>query len=220
MKQKIKNIALILSVLIISLMVGFVFADWQEPASSPPGGNVSVPINVGSTGQTKSGALTVQGDFTAPIFYDADNSSYYVNPAGNSLLGGDLSVTGTTTATGGITLGGEHRTSWPTSALTFVELAGGEDYTPTTASTWEDWDISGIVPVGTKYVLVHMSNTANNSWNYGARKNGSSLNRIVNLGPYSHANWTTEVDENRVIEIYGTRDPPTSNYFNILGYWK
>jgi hypothetical protein len=32
---------------------------WTEPASSPPGGNVPVPLNTGSTSQTKAGALTV-----------------------------------------------------------------------------------------------------------------------------------------------------------------
>jgi hypothetical protein len=44
-------------------LAGFVAyaAVWQEPASSPPGGNVPSPINVGPAAQTKQGDLTVGG---------------------------------------------------------------------------------------------------------------------------------------------------------------
>lgn len=36
---------------------------WTEPASAPPTGNVSAPVNVGATSQYKSGALGVGGVF-------------------------------------------------------------------------------------------------------------------------------------------------------------
>ena len=38
---------------------------WTEPTQAPPAGNVSAPINTGSTTQTKSGDLTVQGKLEA-----------------------------------------------------------------------------------------------------------------------------------------------------------
>jgi len=79
----------------MSLAVSHALGAWQEPSSSPPGGNVSAPGNISSTGQTKSGALTVQGNLTAPIFYDSDNTDYYVNPAGQTVLAGDVGI-GTT----------------------------------------------------------------------------------------------------------------------------
>jgi len=87
MKSKFKKISFIISIVLMSLAVSYTLGAWQEPTSSPPEGNVSAPINISSTAQTKSGGLTLQGDFTAPIFYDADDSSYYVNPAGESVVG-------------------------------------------------------------------------------------------------------------------------------------
>ena len=56
--MKFKTILLSVAVLLISLGIGLVFAAWQEPTASPPGGNVEAPINVSSTGQTKTGNLT------------------------------------------------------------------------------------------------------------------------------------------------------------------
>jgi len=91
--ERSKNIALVIGVLIMGFAVSFVFAVWTEPSASPPDGNVSAPVNVSDIGQTKTGALTVQGDFTAPIFYDTV-SAYYVNPSGSSNLSGNLTIGG------------------------------------------------------------------------------------------------------------------------------
>lgn len=38
---------------------------WTEPSQAPPLGNVSAPVNTGSTAQIKSGDLTVQGKLEA-----------------------------------------------------------------------------------------------------------------------------------------------------------
>jgi len=111
------------------------------------------------------------------------------------------------------------------SGLTFTELAGGEDKTVATANTWEDWDISAIVPAGTVAVLVLIVSIggAATSGSAGARKNGSALARLhdVNTTTASAERSATciltEVDANRIIEIYA---PDTSKYqFNIVGYW-
>lgn len=39
---------------------------WTGPTATPPGGNVSAPINVGTTAQYKSGALSIGGLLQAP----------------------------------------------------------------------------------------------------------------------------------------------------------
>ena len=102
--QKTKSLALIFGVLTMSFLVGYlVFAVWTEPASPPPDGNVPAPINIGSTQQWKEGGLGVgtktfdlsSGQIAASIFYDKDNSSWYVNPAGTSVLSGNVGI-GTT----------------------------------------------------------------------------------------------------------------------------
>ena len=98
--RKTKNIALILGVLVMSFAVGYLAIAWTDaPTGIPPDcpsgySGCDAPIHVGGTGQTKSGALTVQGDFTAPVFYDANDSLFYVNPAGASNLG-SLKIGGT-----------------------------------------------------------------------------------------------------------------------------
>ena len=103
----------------------------------------------------------------------------------------------------------------------FVELIGTEAHA-TTTDNWEDWDISGIVPAGTKYVLVLMFILDNAARTFGARKNGSGLERKITvnmgLGLVEAMVWPTECDSNRVIEII---DASATNPvdFGILGYW-
>jgi hypothetical protein len=57
--QKTKSIALILGVLAMSFLVGYLVLAWTEPTTTPPGGNVPAPLNVGSVDQIKSGGLSV-----------------------------------------------------------------------------------------------------------------------------------------------------------------
>ena len=90
--KSLKPALLSASVIIMSLAASLIFADWQEPAVAPPSGNVSAPVNVSGTGQAKAGALTVQGNLTAPIFYDFNDSNYYINPAGQTSLSGPVGV--------------------------------------------------------------------------------------------------------------------------------
>lgn len=56
--------------LALGITIGFALATdatvvyaWTGPTASPPNGNVPAPLNVGSTAQTKSGALTISGVF-------------------------------------------------------------------------------------------------------------------------------------------------------------
>src|SRR3989338_8086790 len=52
-----KEFLKIVGVLAIAVPAVVLFAAWQEPSVSPTGGNVDVPLNVGATGQGKSGGL-------------------------------------------------------------------------------------------------------------------------------------------------------------------
>lgn len=55
--QLTKSFALVVSVLAISLSLSHFVLAWTEPTVVPPSGNVATPLNVGATGQTKSGGL-------------------------------------------------------------------------------------------------------------------------------------------------------------------
>ncbi|MCX6764271.1 MAG: hypothetical protein NTU58_01010, partial [Candidatus Nealsonbacteria bacterium] len=52
-----KLIPLVLGVLVISFVLSFWAVAWTEPQENPPDGNASSPLNVGSSGQTKTGWL-------------------------------------------------------------------------------------------------------------------------------------------------------------------
>ena len=109
------------------------------------------------------------------------------------------------------------------SGLIFTELAGAENHQVTNTNTWEDWDLSAIVPAGAVAVLVEIYLQFNSNQVSGARKNGSALARYQSTGTpsttvVSFRNLVTEVDDNRIIEIYGS--VASSNLtFSILGYW-
>jgi len=89
-----KALALVSSVLVLSLSAGYIALAWTEPTGTMPV-TVAAPLNTGGVAQTKTGALALTGNLTAPIFYDADDpaSTYYVNPSGQTVLAG-LGVNG------------------------------------------------------------------------------------------------------------------------------
>ena len=55
----------ILLALILSIGISYAYAAWSPPTSSPTLGNTDAPVNVGTAGQTKSGALTIGQLLTA-----------------------------------------------------------------------------------------------------------------------------------------------------------
>jgi hypothetical protein len=97
---KPKSIALILGVLAMSLLAGYLVLAWTDPTAVPPGGNIASPINIGSVQQWKEGGLGIgtktfdlaSGQTAASIFYDKDNSSWYVNPAGTSIFSTSIGI--------------------------------------------------------------------------------------------------------------------------------
>ena len=86
-KFHFQSFSLFLSVFILITFFGFLFA-WTGPTSLPPGSNIPSPINLGTSDQSKAGRLS------ATEFYDTDNSSFYINPSGDSMISGMLSLGG------------------------------------------------------------------------------------------------------------------------------
>jgi len=103
-------------------------------------------------------------------------------------------------------------------AITYTELAGAETGVSVVGS-WEDWDLSAIVPAGTKYVLIYVRNNYTGALSHGVRKNGSALNRRIYLGATCGATLLTECDVNRVVERYNAGTSTGHAYFSVWGYW-
>lgn len=73
--------------IIIATGVQFVFS-WTgpNPNLAPPNGNTDAPINVSAVDQTKAGSLTLGESVLSPIFYDANDTGYFLDPNGMSYL--------------------------------------------------------------------------------------------------------------------------------------
>jgi len=65
------------------LTTSFLVYSWVEPTVTMPG-SYTVPINTSGTAQTKT------GEFGASTFVDADDSNYYLNPSGSSVVSGKI----------------------------------------------------------------------------------------------------------------------------------
>ena len=125
--------------------------------------------------------------------------------------------------------GDTHIFSYDTSGITIasgLEINGGgttftETMTTTKAATgsgsWEDWDISALVPVGTRYVDVQVLNTASSTQNAGVRENGSSVVRYQAGKNYAIAPFKVAVGSSLTIEIYAQDN--AGQYFYITGYY-
>ena len=97
--------------------------------------------------------------------------------------------------------------------LEYTELVS-TTHVVTNNNTWEDWDVSGIVPAGTTEVELWINLLTGG--NYGARKNGSALNRYFEWSVA--AGWITmwvPLDSSRICEIYA---PNTASTFQVIGY--
>lgn len=98
---------------LVVVVVTFVADAFTEPTQVPPGGNVSAPLNTSATTQTKTGKLLFPWsedsdqpgyyvdpganswlyrlysyDVRSDIFYDRNNTNYFLEPEGVSRLSG------------------------------------------------------------------------------------------------------------------------------------
>lgn len=84
--QKTKSIALILGVLAMSFLVGYLVLAWTEPTTTPPGGNVPAPLNVGNVGQSKVGGLILNtGGAPIGLIVDKGNVGIGITNPGEKL---------------------------------------------------------------------------------------------------------------------------------------
>ncbi len=71
------------------LAASIIVYSWTEPTVMPS--SYSPPINTSATAQTKT------GEIGASVFRDADDSNYYINPSGDSIISGDITTSGNVT---------------------------------------------------------------------------------------------------------------------------
>jgi hypothetical protein len=210
------------------LLAGYAVFAYTPPTQAPPAGNVAAPINTGPSNQTKTGGtLNVFG-----LWVDQS-----LGVTGGASFGGDVSWSGTLTG-GSVPWG--RLTSVPAGLADGVDNTGnftetwvaktpyrGGAFTPSEYGRWFDWDISSIVPVDTKYVSVIAQNVNGDCIDMGARKDGSSLGRLIDMGNCQYANnvaksatFTVEVGATRIIELYASSllDPLFPPVFFLEGY--
>jgi len=94
-KNLSKLASLTFGVLVLSFLIGFyTIAAWQEPGQPPPGGNVELPINVGSDPQTKTGILGIGArDDTFSLTVEVAGKKG-IKVTGNSWFQGTATTTG------------------------------------------------------------------------------------------------------------------------------
>jgi len=69
------------------LTISFIVYSWTEPTTPMPSG-YTAPLNTSATAQNKVGELG------AASFVDADDSNYYINPSGDSIMSGNITTSG------------------------------------------------------------------------------------------------------------------------------
>ena len=82
--NKQKTLIFSLSALLF-IATSFIAYSWTEPTTPMPSG-YTAPLNTSATAQNKVGELG------AASFVDADDSNYYINPSGNSVVSGTITA--------------------------------------------------------------------------------------------------------------------------------
>ena len=237
---------------------------WQEPTAAPPGGNVDVPINVGSVDQYKTGKLGVYSSGidtnygltvgsgikvtntgTGNTLYLEDEPNdptpFVVDASGNvgigtttpagklDIVGGSLAVEGDPGNSGQFLKSQEVGASpvWDTPPI-LVHYPIVAEYTTQTGGSWlsppvwENWNLSGSVPLGTKYVDVcgNFGSWTNNV-RMGVRGEGDTGDRRLSGGfgtrSYNTVCWTVVVSTNRIIQV---THHDAGLVFYCTGYWR
>lgn len=125
MKNIFKNVALVLSVLSVSIMVGYAVLAWTEPGSTPPGGNIAAPVNTGANAQTKSGNFNILGNVGIGT----------TSPGAKLEINGQIKITGGNPAAGKVLVSdGNGLAAWTNAAQT-KSCASGQSITAYNAAT-------------------------------------------------------------------------------------
>ncbi len=90
-----KLVSIAVCSLVICFAVAFYAFGWTEPTVTPPGGNVSAPLNVSSTGQSKAGGLILNtGGATNGLIVQTGNVGIGVTPTQKLDVNGTIKATG------------------------------------------------------------------------------------------------------------------------------
>lgn len=101
--QTLKVIAL---ALVLSFGLSYVYA-WTAPTVTPPNGNVSAPINVGSTAQTKAGDIcTTSGGTTKCLSSAGDNLGNHTATQALNMGTNNINASGSNSTYGSLTMQG------------------------------------------------------------------------------------------------------------------
>lgn len=111
--------------------------------------------------------------------------------------------------------------------LTFTPLNPNQGHANANNNAWEDWDLSGEVAAGAKYVLIYILNVNTTTVKTGGvRENGTAFDNVNTVpspavGSGAATDWGHAVivpcDSNRVVETK-TNDKG-SIFFNCGGYF-
>ena len=94
MKIKENNFLVAAAVLCVSLLSCVAIYAWTEPTSTPPNDNVDIPLNSGTTTQSKTGGLNIAGNVGIGTTAPDDKLHIYSGTAGNIYLGEDIGFDG------------------------------------------------------------------------------------------------------------------------------
>lgn len=86
------------------------------------------------------------------------------------------------------------------------------------STSWTDWDLSSYIPAGAKYAVIQIYCRASDS--VGVRKNGSALNRYIEMQLITTLNITVELDANRIVETKTSINNVNYIGFSVWGYWE
>jgi len=143
----IKILYTLVTILVLSLIAGFVFS-WTSPSAIPPNDNVDAPLNTGSSGQTKEGGLIL----------NTGGANNGLTVKGTSTFMGPISIGVNNTGTAGQVLqsgGPGNPPEWANGvgggSWSFIEQKMGDipcfECSPST---------SVAIPAGTKYIIGYL----------------------------------------------------------------
>lgn len=90
-----RAVSLVFGVLVLCFALSYWVLAWTEPTSDPPAGNVNAPLNIGATGQSKSGWLAIyeSGCSNCSLFVGKSGLNGYsgvIESSGGAWLGSAL----------------------------------------------------------------------------------------------------------------------------------
>lgn len=105
----------------------------------------------------------------------------------------------------------------PERASSNITCVEPQSFRPTAANTWEDFDLSKVVPEGATGAVFHLVNTVTGEESHmGLRKKGSIDNYYGSLSRDFHGWAMVGLDENR--KCQGYCEHLGSNHFLLVGY--